>query len=239
MAKNGVPPHKNESHLRSHHKAEGGTLAGRLLLARKAVGLKQSSIAKKYGVALKTWANYESGRSFPDANLLMRMTEEGYNADWLLTGDGEMYGSGSVVEGGDTILLPHLDVRVSAGDGELVQTEEEKGKFPFDRAYFRRALNIDPRFAVMVEVQGDSMYPTLAPNDPVMVNIAQPQSIVDGVWVVRINETTLVKRIQQLPDGLLRVISDNPAYEAFTFDMKEEQPDFALIGRVVWAPRRY
>ena len=196
-------------------------------------------LADLTGISASAIGKYARGEGdITRVNMVAIGKATGFSVLWMATGEGPEKEGGRTTEG-DTILLAYLDVRVSAGDGSLIQMEEEKGKFPFDRAYFKRTLNIDPRYAVIVDVEGDSMYPTFAPNDPVMVNIAQPQSIVDGVWVVRINETTLVKRIQQLPDGILRVISDNPSYEAFTFDMKEEQPDFALIGRVIWAPRQY
>jgi phage repressor protein C with HTH and peptisase S24 domain len=98
-------------------------------------------------------------------------------------------------------------------------------------------VGVDPRQVVMVAVEGDSMLPTLAPNDLVMVNLTKPQKMVDGLWVVRLGQTTLVKRVQSLPKNLLRVVSDNPAYQEFQMDMNEEQPDFELVGRVVWAPR--
>lgn len=191
--------------------------------------------AERMGISKGAFSRIWNKGTLPSPELLGRIkTGATVSIDWLLFGEGQRN-----VTDGDTIMIPHLDVRVSAGDGELIQTEEEKGKFPFDRNYFKRALKIDPRHAVMVDVVGDSMLPTFAPGDPVMVDIAQPQSIVDGVWVVRIDDATLVKRIQHLPGGTLRVTSDNPSYEPFTFDMKEEQPDFALIGRVVWAPRKY
>ena len=194
-------------------------------------------LAELTGISASAVGKYIRGEGdITRANMVLIARETGFSIQWMATGEGPEKAD---PEGGDTILLPHLDVTVSAGDGALVEMEEEKGKFPFDRAYFRRVLNIDPRYAVMVDVQGDSMYPTLAPNDPVMVNIEQPQQIVDGVWVVRIHNSTLVKRIQQLPDGILRVISDNPMYEVFTVDLKEEQTDFSLLGRVVWAPRQY
>lgn len=98
-------------------------------------------------------------------------------------------------------------------------------------------MEIMPKQPTMtMAVLGDSMRPTFAPGDQVMVNTAQPQELVDGFWAVRLNETTLVKRIQSLPGGRLLIISDNPLYPAF--EVGKDQPGFALIGRVVYAARR-
>ena len=34
----------------------------------------------------------------------------------------------------------------------------------------------------------------------------------------------------------MRMISDNPHYAEQSVDMNEGQPDFQIIGRVVWSP---
>lgn len=70
-----------------------------------------------------------------------------------------------------------------------------------------------------------------------MVRIAHPQPRVDGIWVIQQADGVLLKRLQFLADRTARVISDNPAYQEQRLDLKEEQPDFRLVGRVVWSPR--
>ena len=96
---------------------------------------------------------------------------------------------------------------------------------------------------VMVNVEGDSMFPTFSSGNVVAVLNAKDQQKTERPWVVRINAgvdaLTLLKRIQFSPGDILRLKSDNPAYQPFERDMKEEQLDFQLIGRVVWAPRHF
>jgi len=197
-------------------------------------------LARAAGISPGSFGRYVNGAGKPTFDqIALICAASGVNANWLLTGEGPMMKG----EGGETpegiITVPHLDVDVSAGDGTLVVTEDAKGGFPFQEAYFRKMIGHDPRLVVMVNVVGDSMYPTLAPNDVVAVLVTQNQEIVDGLWVVRVNTSTLIKRIQVLPGQLINVKSDNPAYDAFQLNMGEDQPDFSLVGRVVWAPREF
>lgn len=48
----------------------------------------QQEIADKLAVSLRTYANYERGERAPDAETLLALVEEGWNANWLLTGHG-------------------------------------------------------------------------------------------------------------------------------------------------------
>ena len=48
----------------------------------------------------------------------------------------------------------------------------------------------------------------------------------------------LVKRLQALPGGKVRVTSDNAAFDPWTLDLSEVGGDVAIVGRVVWSGRR-
>ena len=61
----------------------------------------------------------------------------------------------------------------------------------------------------------------------------------DGIWVIQQGAEVLVKRLEFLADGTVRVISDKVAYAVQVLDLKEEQPDFRLVARVVWSPRLF
>ncbi len=49
----------------------------------------------------------------------------------------------------------------------------------------------------------------------------------------------LVKRLQRLPGKKIKVSSDNLSYAPYTIDIQTANKDFAVIGRVVWAGRRF
>lgn len=48
----------------------------------------QVEFAAQMGVAIATYRNYEAGRRIPDADFIARIVHAGWNANWLLTGEG-------------------------------------------------------------------------------------------------------------------------------------------------------
>ena len=89
----------------------------------------------------------------------------------------------------------------------------------------------------MIEVQGDSMQPTMMDGDMLLVN-SQVNQIRDGIYVLRFDGLLMVKRLQRQPGGHVMVTSDNPAYTPFTVDLNDESTEFSVLGKVVWVGRR-
>ena len=83
------------------------------------------------------------------------------------------------------------------------------------------------------------MEPTLRPGDVILIDRRQATDVPrDGIYVIRIGDTLLVKRIQRLPGKRVKVKSDNAAYEPFELDLHQQNGEIDIIGRVVWAGRR-
>ena len=61
-------------------------LAQNLLAIRKKMGLNQTEMAKKFGIAQRTWSSYETGRSKPTMEILFKLAEEGYTVQGLSDG---------------------------------------------------------------------------------------------------------------------------------------------------------
>lgn len=55
---------------------ETGDIRGLLAIARKAHGITQKELAKRCGLAEVTIRQYETGRRFPNAETLKRITKE-------------------------------------------------------------------------------------------------------------------------------------------------------------------
>ncbi len=60
----------------------------------------------------------------------------------------------------------------------------------------------------------------------------------DGLFVLRINNDLMVKRVQSLP-GKLLITSANPAYTPFEIDLakNKDNEEAAIVGRVEWFGR--
>ncbi|MFL6727667.1 MAG: helix-turn-helix transcriptional regulator [Sphingomicrobium sp.] len=128
-------------------------------------------------------------------------------------------------------------VTVSAGPGAIVTEELGKPYFAFDERWLKALTPSTPSNLSVVRVEGDSMAPTLNAGDDILVDLGDSgERLRDGIYVLRIDDALVVKRIALNPVGRrVTVQSDNPAYP--------DWPDCGLddinpIGRVIWAGRR-
>lgn len=66
-------------------------LSDRLKTARESIAKSQKEMAEALGVGLKSWQVYEQSSSVPGGHVFEALVKLGFNANWLLTGDGEMW----------------------------------------------------------------------------------------------------------------------------------------------------
>jgi hypothetical protein len=128
-------------------------------------------------------------------------------------------------------------VRVSAGPGALVTEELGKPYFAFDERWLKALTSSAPAKLSIVRVEGDSMAPTLNAGDDILVDLGDDiERLRDGIYVLRIEDALVVKRVALNPRGQrVTIQSDNPAYPDWPdCDLSEIKP----IGRVIWSGRR-
>ena len=131
--------------------------------------------------------------------------------------------------------IPKLDVGASAGPGAMNEGEALSGKIGFDEKWLRK-LGVDPKQLSLIRVEGDSMLPTLADGDDIMVDrAAANKPLRDGIHVIRMDDVLMVKRLARGPAGRLSVLSDNPAYPDW---VDVDGAAVTVVGRVVWTGRR-
>lgn len=131
-----------------------------------------------------------------------------------------------------TVLITHVDVALSAGNGRETWHIEEKEPLPFQADYIRR-LRASPKNLVAVKVRGDSMEPRLFDDDTVVVDKADQRIPASGgVFALVYAGEMLVKNLFRMPDGSLRVVSDNKEkHDPFIVPVdKLEHID--IVGRV-------
>ena len=128
-------------------------------------------------------------------------------------------------------------VAVSAGPGAVVSEELGRPYFGFDERWLKALTPSSPDRLSVVRVEGDSMAPTLNAGDDILVDLGDSgERLRDGIYVLRVDDALVVKRIALNPMGRrVTVQSDNPAYS--------DWPDLGIgelncIGRVIWAGRK-
>jgi phage repressor protein C with HTH and peptisase S24 domain len=141
------------------------------------------------------------------------------------------------VGNGELISVVRIPVRASAGAGSIPSSEAGKPYFGFNERWLKALTSTPVNGLSIIRVEGDSMAPTLTPGDDILVDSGDTlERLRDGIYVLRVDDALLVKRLAIHPVGSrVTVQSDNPAYP--------DWPDCNLseihcVGRVIWAGRR-
>jgi phage repressor protein C with HTH and peptisase S24 domain len=124
--------------------------------------------------------------------------------------------------------VPRLAFSAAAGAGALAASEQPFGALRFSQSWLRE-MGLHGADLATMTVAGDSMEPTLRDGDEILVD-RSVRALRDGVHVVRVEDSLLVKRVDMGRPGRVRLCSDNTHYAPI--DMAPNE--VIVIGRVVW-----
>ena len=140
-------------------------------------------------------------------------------------------------EPSDLVAVLRSPVRAAAGAGSIPSEETGRPYFGFDQRWLKSLTPTPANGLSIIRVEGDSMRPTLSAGDDILVDLRDTmERLRDGIYVLRIDDALVVKRLALNPMGRrVTVQSDNPAYP--------DWPDCGLdeihcVGRVIWAGRK-
>ncbi|GGD98562.1 hypothetical protein GCM10011529_00750 [Polymorphobacter glacialis] len=143
---------------------------------------------------------------------------------------------GLVQRAEDYVLIPQLDVGASAGAGAEPDSEAPLAAIAFQSNWVRTIATGRPEALSVIGVAGDSMLPTLADGDQILVDTDDRERLRDGIYVLRTDGALLVKRLSVNPaTRRLAIRSDNDAYPSWD---DCDPAGVSVIGRVVWVGRR-
>lgn len=133
---------------------------------------------------------------------------------------------------GEWVDVPRLDIDASAGPGAETAQEIPFDAFRFSKRWLSE-LGLDGKALSAIRVVGDSMEPMLREGDEVLVD-RRKHAFRDGVHVVRLDDSLLVKRVASQGAGRFSLLSQNLSYPPIQVAAEELQ----IIGRVVWKSGR-
>lgn len=192
--------------------------------------MTQSALAALLGVKQNTISAWENGTRTPgmdDLDSLCTIYKVSFVA--FLTKQDEDLPEFSPV--------PLLAARPRGGSGGLETEDDIQSWYSFHTDFLLRKGN--PQKMRLFFIAGDSMAPTLNEGDMVMVDTAQIGGVISGkIYMLRIGEELMMKRLENRPNGILLIRSDNPSYEPIEINTHEEN-DVEIYGRMVWSCREY
>ena len=128
----------------------------------------------------------------------------------------------------DWVEVERLNIGASAGPGALPADEAAFDAFRFSRRWLSEQGLGDAQLSA-ITVEGDSMEPLLNNGDEILID-RSPRPFRDGVHVVRLGDTLMVKRVASAGAGRFSLLSQNMAYPPVNVEAEELE----IIGRVVW-----
>lgn len=225
-------------------------IGSRIRAAREGISSKRAEFCRLLQIHENTLAKMERGESLPDAVQLMQIAAlTGRQVIWLLggglqepsrNGDGSPPNSTEAVELDGVVYVPLFDVRASAGTGAFNDQERVLQMRPFAADYIRRDLHILHNQMALVTIVGNSMEPDIHSGDVGLIDRRDKDISVEGPHLVRIDGGLLLKMVQRLPGGVLRVSSKNQLSSPFDINVMDGTlNDFEVIGRLRWAGVRF
>ncbi|MGE0256967.1 MAG: S24 family peptidase [Alphaproteobacteria bacterium] len=211
----------------------------------------RADAAAAAGVAKSSLQRWIEGKSDASFEGLARLAEaSGVSLDWLARGRGDIDAGGSTPSSAvadrkvpyvsertaEFVFVPRYDIRASAGPGAWLDDEHILDHMAFRADWVRRTLGADPRRLALIAAVGDSMEPVIRAGDLLLVDTSVDRIVDDAIYVIGIDDTVMVKRIQRFFGGAVTVKSDNPAYVEQTLD-RARVDQLHVAGRVRWIGR--
>ncbi len=212
---------------------------------RKYHNYTQDEFAHVIGAKNKqTVSNVENGKQkkYTDEEINKIIDKFKVNKTWFLVGEGSMFekspesqaDNGNIAVNSKMIKAPIMSVKASAGNGREQHEVITTGELLIDRMLFKVLPNLKNIRAI--EVEGDSMYPTLKEGDYVVIE-ENMNFTGDGIYVLHYDGVLLVKRLQADIDGI-EILSDNQSYGKRKYDPNDDQRLFHIAGKVILRMQR-
>jgi len=218
-----------------------GEIGDRIITAAEHVGGKKA-LAKKAEVHETQLYRYIRGENTPSVDVAARIAAaSGLNLEWLATGRGLPHRLESEPSSDDRDFASDFFYIPLRDLGEYGKTEHPGGTlvdiYAFRRAWVANTLRANMEDLFMARIPGDAMLPTFGDGDPVLIDRRDAHLTKEGVYLLQLEKTVFVRRMQRRIDGRLIWTTDNPNYSGT--DVVEVSKEIGVWGRIVWAGRRF
>ncbi len=185
--------------------------------------ITQQELATALGVSRQAVQRWQAGIPFSTLNLIAMCKYFGVSASYLLgleTSTGEAVPSDSGVVRINALAVNSKDSPTSVRQ-MMVDATWLASVYPTE----------NPETLAIHSVRDDTMKPTLKQDDVLLVD-TDNKGPADGLFVVKLDNATCVRRLQRLPGRQIRVICDNPNYDRMTINGASGV--LQVLGRVVY-----
>jgi len=193
------------------------------------------ALCEKSGVSERTFANWLAGSSEPKIIGIAAVAKAaGVTIDWIVNGSKPKQRLGVRNDDAfDTIQIAKIGKTLTANTQSTEHKLVLSDHLPFSQSFLESLLphkNFDQ--LCTLQVQGDSMAPTMDHGDYVLVDRSQ-QRLDDGVYAFIFKDNINIKRVVNVLHGI-EIVSDNKSLYPPHSLRGTELDHLEMIGRVIW-----
>lgn len=108
------------------------------------------------------------------------------------------------------IMIKEADLVLGFGGAYLDGPVEERA-IPFPEHWVRQFTDAPAEMLTFIRGRGDSMEPTVPDGAVCLLDLSRRRiDEQDALWAVAYGELGMVKRLRAMPDGSIKIMSDNP-----------------------------
>ena len=183
-------------------------------------------VAEALAIPQTTFATMKKRNSIPFKEIMEFCANKKLNINWLFFDQAiDMLSDAT-----DRFFKIHYfsDVRASAGGGAFTFDANYK-ILTIDKTILNNIIQSGTKQVEAINVDGESMEPTLQDGSIVFIDRTQTDINKDGIYIASTTAGLFIKRIRQRVDGMIELISDNKAYSPEIMLADE----IKIVGRVV------
>lgn len=181
----------------------------------KSLGYTMDSLANVSGIkanTLKSWFRKDGNERNPDAENLKKLSSVlKCKIEDIADIDPEFSSSNNEIEG--VTMVPVVDIKAGAGAEGLLPDFVTHERVPI----WSKFLNgINPKNLAIFQVVGDSMEPTIRPDDWVVIDMVNGRQFdpVDAIYLINRDGSIQIKRLSFKGSKGIDIVSDNKEYRA-------------------------
>lgn len=229
------------------------SIAARLKEERSRLKLSQEKLASIAGITRQTQSKYEKGARQPDSLYLHAIAQSQFDVNYILTGQRinpnsaqtaqqitiadstaeytkeqhhEYDNPKTAMESNNYIKIPSIPAQQSA--------QFPHGPLLFETNWLNQHFNCTHKSMFSVIVEEDGTEPNIRIGDIVLINNDHKLEQLDGLFVIKMNDHQIIRRLQHLPDNQVNISCDNTNYDPFIISADKLQENKQVIGKVIW-----
>lgn len=203
--------------------------------------MSQSKLSRQVGVTQGTIAHLASGRSSSSVHL-PKIARELQTTVAYLEGETDDPADGyvplpstnEVAQELGLVPVREIDLRYGMGATELDVPVTTTVRH-FSREWIQLYTGASPDHLYFAQGIGDSMSPTILDSDLLLIDVSQQTlHLADKIWACAYGNSGMVKRLRQMANGSIKIMSDNQnVRDEIAYDQ-----ELHVLGRVVAIVRK-